>query len=289
MSLEEKINPEFKPFHYDYLSKSKIKTEDSENTINSSINSKIKNNNILYIPKTNSPNKNNEKLSLEIQYNIPNGNYSILYLRSINLINKVEDLRNLIKEEITTIIKKKYPNYIIQNISLLGGNSFLSDGKLLIEYNLSNIINAIVIYKLNEINDNDSSKIVPLNLLPKLTKANYKTNPEYYILCRMSIDELKNISNFKIYNEYGEVQFLNNVNLLGLDLDKECVIEKGSIELKGGLNVKRKCILYNFKLDNGNQNLMDDFKKVISEKNGVFISYEPNSGRLEWDYNEKSN
>ena len=29
MSLEEKINPEFKPFPYDYLSKSKIKTEDS--------------------------------------------------------------------------------------------------------------------------------------------------------------------------------------------------------------------------------------------------------------------
>jgi hypothetical protein len=105
----------------------------------------------------------------------------------------------------------------------------------------------------------------------------------------MSIDELKNISNFKIYNEYGEVQFLNNVNLLGLDLDKECVIEKGCIELKERLNVKRKCILYNFKLDNGNQNLMDDFKKVISEKNGVFISYEPNTGRLEWDYNEKSN
>ena len=227
--------------------------------------------------------------SLEIQYNIPNGNYSILYLRSINLINKVEDLRNLIKEEITTIIKKKYPNYIIQNISLLGGNSFLSDGKLLIEYNLSNIINAIVIYKLNEINDNDSSKIVPLNLLPKLTKANYKTNPEYYILCRMSIDELKNISNFKIYNEYGEVQFLNNVNLLGIDLDKECVIEKGCIELKERLNVKRKCILYNFKLDNGNENSMDNFKKVISKNNGVFISYEPKTGRLELDYNEKVN
>ena len=287
MSLEEKINPEFKPFHYDYLSKSKIKTDDSENSINSSINSKIKNN-ILYIPKTNSPNKKNEKLSLEIHYNIPNDNSSILNLHSINLINKVEDLRNLIKEEITKIIRKKFPNYIIQNISLLGGNSFLSDGKLLIEYNLSNIINAIVVYKLNETNNNDS-KIVPLELIPKLTKSNYKTNPEYYILCRMSIDELKNISNFKIYNEYGEVQFLNNVNLLGLDLDKECVIEKGCIELKERLNVKRKCILYNFKLDNGNENSMDNFKKVISKNNGVFISYEPKTGRLEWDYNEKVN
>ena len=97
------------------------------------------------------------------------------------------------------------------------------------------------------------------------------------------LDLYLNIYLNKIYNDYGEVRFLSKVNLINLDIDNECVIEKGSIELNDHLNVKRKCILYNLDL-NENEGMIEEFKKKISENNGVFISYNGITGRLEWDY-----
>ena len=285
MTIEEKLNPNFKPFHYDILNKSKLvnSTLKENNDINTNNNNKLKNS-VLYIPKGNSSIKKSQNISLEINFNVPDGTQLTFHLDSINLLNKVEDLKNLIKEKIKNLIlKKKFQNYVIQNISLLGSNSFLSDQKLLIEYNISNEIIAIIIYQFNNESSN-LEKIVPMNLLPKLTKPGYKTFPEYILLCRMTEEELKNISNFKIYNDYGEVRYLGKVNLLGKNLDDFCDIQKGIIELKGNLNVKKKCILYNINFENGSEKLLDNYKDMISQNNGVFVSYEPNSGKLEWDY-----
>ena len=230
---------------------------------------------------TNNKRKNN--IYLEINYNNPEGSNESFIIDSVNLLNKVENLKNLINDKINDKIKKNFPNYIIEKISLLGSNSFLLDNKLLIDYNLSNSIVAIVIYKKLTSDPSEISSIVPIDLIPKLTKPGYKTIPEYYILCRMSCEELSNLHNFKIYNDYGEVRFLSKVNLLKLDIDDECIIEKDSIELKDHLNVKRKCILYNLKL-NDEGNIIEEYKKKISDNNGVFVSYNKNSGRLEWDY-----
>ena len=281
VSLDEKININFKPLHYNLINKSKLNFSNNENEdINLIKNRKI-NSNITNKTFTNKKRRNN--IYLEINYNIPDGTNESFIIESINLLNKVENLKNLIIDKINDIIKKNYPNYTLDNISLLGSNSFLLDNKLLIDYNLSNSINAIIIYKKLRSDSSDISCIVPIDLIPKLTKPGYKTIPEYYILCRMSCEELSNLHNFKIYNDYGEVRFLSKVNLLKLDIDDECIIKKGSIELKDHLNVKRKCILYNLKL-NDEGNIIEEYKKKISDNNGVFVSYNKNSGRLEWDY-----
>jgi hypothetical protein len=127
-------------------------------------------------------------------------------------------------------------------------------------------------------------KIAPIELIPKLSKNGYHTFPEYIYLCRMSEYELSNIENFKIYNEYGEIQFSEKINLLGANLDNDYIIEKNQIEIKRNLNVKIKCILYHLKFENYDENIMKQFKEKIKEKNGEFISYEPLNGRLEWNY-----
>ena len=281
ISLDEKINNNFKSFHYNLINKSKKKISNDENEDINLINNKKMNSDKINKNLTNNKRKNN--IYLEINYNNPEGSNESFIIDSVNLLNKVENLKNLINDKINDKIKKNFPNYIIEKISLLGSNSFLLDNKLLIDYNLSNSIVAIVIYKKLTSDPSEISSIVPIDLIPKLTKPGYKTIPEYYILCRMSSEELSNLPNFKIYNDYGEVRFLSKVNLLKLDIDDECIIEKDSIELKDHLNVKRKCILYNLKL-NDEENIIEEYKKKISENNGVFVSYNKNTGRLEWDY-----
>ena len=278
LGLDEIRNMNFKPFHYDWMSKSspkKMNNKENEdlNIIN---NKKIKS----ISSKKNTINNN---ISLEINYNIPDGTNESFIIESINVLNSIQNLKNLITDKINVILKNNYFDYSLEKISLLGSNSFLSENKLLKDYNLSKFINAIITYKKTKSNFSDSSSIVPIDLIPKLTKPGYKTNPDYILLCRMTNDELSNVPDFKIYNDYGEVRFLSKVNLINLDIDNECVIEKGSIELNDHLNVKRKCILYNLDL-NENEGMIEEFKKKISENNGVFISYNGITGRLEWDY-----
>jgi len=100
----------------------------------------------------------------------------------------------------------------------------------------------------------------------------------------MSSEELKNIENFKIYNEYGEVLYLNPVNLLGIDLDKECTIKHKLIELQDHEGIKRRCCLYGLKINGANQ--LDEYKNKLKEINGIFVKYDESNGNLIWDINQ---
>jgi hypothetical protein len=50
----------------------------------------------------------------------------------------------------------------------------------------------------------------------------------------MTLDELKNVYNFSIWNQHGKIEWKDKVDLTKLDLDKIVKIEPLLIELYGG-------------------------------------------------------
>lgn len=66
--------------------------------------------------------------------------------------------------------------------------------------------------------------------VPKLTLKGYITEPSMFELCRMSKDNLSQVRNFAIQNEFGKVLFQNKTNLTGLNQDKIVRIHHKSIE-----------------------------------------------------------
>ena len=141
--------------------------------------------------------------------------------------------------------------------------------------NKDNFTNCVNNKNINTKN-NDS---VPIELIPKLTKVGYKCEPSITELSRMTTEELKRVNNFKIYNEHGQVLFKEPINLLGVNLDKEIIIEKNLIDTGDKLNYWSQYKLYNFKIEKENLNI---YKQNMEKEGGKLIGY--NNNILEWEY-----
>jgi len=221
-------------------------------------------------------------VDLIIEYNLPEGDYNHqkLYLYDINLLMKVKSLKEEIISQINndnnTFLNNTYPNnYSILKISLLVPTGFLKDEDYLINYHLRSnnyTIQAIISY----IKNNN-------NLAPKLDKQGYKCVPSISELKNKTFEELKNINNFKIHNKYGEVEFKEPINLIGVNLNDEVIIEKNMIETKDKLNYWSVFKLYDFEGDESN---ISNFIKLLNENDGKFISYK--NKELIWEYKPKS-
>jgi len=68
------------------------------------------------------------------------------------------------------------------------------------------------------------------NLIPRLTKE-YHTEPSMPRISRMTADELRNIENFVIFNEYVKVIFDGVTDITGLNLDEIVHLKHRSIEI----------------------------------------------------------
>ena len=115
--------------------------------------------------------------------------------------------------------------------------------------------------------------------MPKLTKKGYKCIPSLVELSRKTKDELKNVEGFKIYNKYGEVEFKEPVNLLGINLDEEIVIEKNVIDTGKELDYNSIFKLYNFKIE---ENGLNKYKMNLEKSGGNFLEYKNNE--IVWEY-----
>ena len=131
-------------------------------------------------------------------------------------------------------------------------------------------------------NNNKNNELVPIELIPKLTKEGYKCIPSTLELSRMTKEELKKVEGFKIYNQYGEVEFKEPVNLLGLDLDKLVDIEKNMIDTGDELDYCSKFKLYNFKVE---ENGLNKYKISLEKAGGNFLGYKNNE--MIWEYKKK--
>ena len=270
--------------------------------------------------KDNRNKNNNQMLDLIIKYRLPgngdensNKNNSIIHLKNVNQSIKIQTLREEIKSRIYNELKLKSldKNYSIENISLSIPGMFLSDNKKLIDYNLTENdfnIQAYITYnsikpknkkdlqikKNNNIQNNkreikikkeinvNEEELVPIDLVPKLTKEGYKCSPTIMELSRKTAYELRNVENFKIFNKYGEVQFKEPVNLLGLNLDNQVTIEKNLIDTGDKLDYWAIYKLYNF-LAEGNS--LIKHKKNLEKYGGNFLYYKNNE--IVWEYNGK--
>ena len=124
-----------------------------------------------------------------------------------------------------------------------------------------------------------SNDLVPINLVPILTKEGYKCSPSIMELSRKTASELRNVENFKIFNKYGEVEFKEPVNLLGLNLDNQVIIENNLIDTGDKLNYWSIFKLYNFKCQ---ENGLNKHKIYLEKCGGKFLSY--NNNELVWEY-----
>ena len=132
-------------------------------------------------------------------------------------------------------------------------------------------------------NNNKNNELVPIELIPKLTKEGYKCIPSILELSRMTKEELKKVEGFKIYNQYGEVEFKEPVNLLGLDLDKLVEINKNMIDTADELDYYSKFRLFNIKVEDSELN---KYKLNIQRAGGNFIEYKNNE--MIWEYKKES-
>ena len=283
-------------FNYNILSNSKSSKQSSLD------NSKYSNNKL----KRNKP--INFKLVIEIE-GISNINSQEINMTSLSNEN-MDNLMNQVK----IILKKKFKMnkeqsdfdiYLIKN----GKKLPINDRELIGDYikNQDKIIISLIHHSL-EINerkeedeDNDEEEIentkknekkvlCPQEKLPILKRQGYYMYPNEYDIARMSIDEIKNIKNFAIYNENGKIEFNGNVSLYGVNFDKLFNIEHDLIEYEKGqwyhsprgknFNIPATITLYNI---NPNINLSNEkikkqyieFLKTKCQKyfNGIFLSY----------------
>ena len=212
---------------------------------------------------------------LIIKYKLPddeNKNYE-LYLNEIDQLMKIKLLKYEITSRLYEILKtNNYSNYSITKISLLTPTQILQDEDTLLSYHLNSnnyTIQAFINYK----------NLIPEHLLPKLDKPGYNCIPSISELQNKSLEEIKCIKNFRIFNHYGEVVFKEPVNLLGINLDEEIIIEKNMIETGDALDYWSIFKLYEFI---ANENVINNLKEKLKQNGGKFIFYK--NKELIWEY-----
>ena len=151
----------------------------------------------------------------------------------------------------------------------------------------------------NNKKQNKKSELCPKDKLPILTKPGYFMIPSEYDIARMSVDEIKNVNNFTIYNENGKIIFDNPVSLYGVNFDNLFNIEHDLIEYEKGMwchsprgqnfNIPATIILYNIHPNIDFSNILERNKYIefLKEKcrnnlNGTFVSYDNNSYQLKY-------
>lgn len=261
--------------------------KDINNNLNNSLSHNSYNNKSL---NDSSSTTSRKVVDLIINYHLPdeenlrinktkNRKYYNLNLNDINLLNTVKTLKEEVKSRIhEELINKKCQNYNIKKISLLIPIGFLNDNQILLHYKLRKYnytIQAFITYE--KISKNKEKK-TKNELIPNLSKSGYNCIPSLTELSQLDSEKLKKVENLKIYNEFGEVEFKEPVNLIGLNLDEEVVIKKDMIETGDKLNYWTIFKLYNFWAEEG----IGDYILKIERSGGKFISYHNNE--LIWEY-----
>ena len=237
--------------------------------------------------------------SIIIKYHLPEEDNSKkmhkINLESINKYVKIKTLREEINQEVYNELRLQnlHQKYSIGRISLLMSEEFLVDDKTLADYNLDNCdykIKALITYNPININNkekvkkeeqkNNDDELAPIDLVPKLKKEGYNCSPSIIELSRKTVEELKKVENFRIFNKFGEVEFKEPVNLLGINLDEQVTIGRNLIDTGDKLNYKSVFKLYNFKIG---ENGLNKYKVNLKELGGKFLSY--NNNELVWEYN----
>ena len=140
------------------------------------------------------------------------------------------------------------------------------------------------------------SQFAPAGSLPKDPKAGYQTYPSMLDIKRMTLEELENVKGFRIWTEFGQIEFLEKVDLTGIDLREIITIDERGAEVYvdgvhdkpevgKGLNVKSLITLNNIR-PRKNQTASakeEKLKRCLESKEGAqHISYNGDTGVWEF-------
>ena len=140
------------------------------------------------------------------------------------------------------------------------------------------------------------SQFAPAESLPKDPKAGYQTYPSMLEIKRMTLEQLENVKGFRIWTEFGEIEFLDKVDLTGVDLKEIITIDERGAEVYvdgvhdkpevgKGLNVKSLITLNNIR-PRKNQTASakeEKLKRCLESKEGAqHISYNGDTGVWEF-------
>ena len=65
----------------------------------------------------------------------------------------------------------------------------------------------------------EAAQVMPeSNQIPKAPKAGYKVRPDMADLARMTLTQLQKVSMFKVWNEFGSIEFTGETDVTGVDL-----------------------------------------------------------------------
>ena len=244
------------------------------------------------------------KLIIEIEGNrdIDNKGYNLQCESNETMSNLLKQIELLVKRVYKTKELNDFKFNLIKNSKKLPINE-----KALIGDNIKNkdIIIASLNYldlEQNEKSENEENeeeeikfekteKLCPKEYLPILKRPGYYMNPNEYEISRMTMDEIKNVENFEIYNENGKIHFDIPVSLLSANFDKIFNIEHDLIEYEKeewchsprgkNFNIPATITLYNIcpNIDISNENIKRQYIYFLKEKcqnnlNGELISYD---------------
>lgn len=228
--------------------------------------------------------------------------YSIEFEREISLNLYFKEL----KENLSELIIENYKLY--NNFDLMYENKFVNDNDKV--HNISNRENVIIdiifhLFKKEQnkliIDNKVSQKIKKQTIenikiknrekvnkkeLPILEKEGYLTIPTIPDLYNMSDDEIENVNNFTIYNNYGSILFPGKTNLKNLNLDEIIDISDRNVTVykfsenkhKIGFGLNKESIIT---LNNINFNENKEFYlKKIKLIGGRFVKFNDESFQL---------
>ena len=206
---------------------------------------------------------------------------------------KLKDVDNIEKRDITIFINM---NEVMEN-SIESLNSPKSKRQEVNEKRLLEDVEASQdrdeSYQ-RKIKSSVSQRVLPVSSeVPVLTKPGYKVSPSIIELSRMTGEQLKKVENFKIWNEFGEIEWLGAVDVRGANLDLWVIIKNSSAEVypedlfdeitkpdRGTrLNQPALITLFNIfpKSEHKSKNFKEKLKQICLMQDSVFISYDEDS------------
>ena len=236
------------------------------------------------IYNSNSKNKlnsmNNENLlSIQLRYIDKNEN-NLTFNVNINANEiQVKDLKNFIISEYPMYFYGKTSNDLIFYFNNSKGFSIeLNDDEIIKKFNIQ------IEIKIREYCPNFANNFLTKNDYKNNVKSNFPVITKYYSLPSindlklMPIEKLSKINHFTIWNNFGKIEFLNDLNITNINFDNDIILKQGTIEINdNSILHKAEAIISLYNIMPNGKNFENDIKKYIEDMNGKFLYYNNNT------------
>jgi hypothetical protein len=190
--------------------------------------------------------------------------------------------------EVLSEVSRHLPDIDQNSIQLLFKSNVLSPGDTIRSLGIVHNDELIVIN--TPIVHNSKQAFASEDLLPRIPEG-YNTIPSYLEMARMSVEDLRKVENFTVFNKYGKVLFPGTTDVTGLDLGKSLQIVGN--ELTGypgdpsdkppvgrGLNKACEFTMFNIHISGPKERAEEKARNCCSRNHSEFMSYNQETGEF---------